>query len=291
MIKRSIITTLVLLVIYHFALPHLSRAYYWIPGQQRANYLNAQEYIHHPKSDLNVMVGSSMANELSHEILGSDYAKLTFPAGGPFTGLEIIEKTGKRPPLVLIETNTLLKEVDEPMLADVLSPWRRQLREFSPIFKEANRPSNFQIGLLDGVAGKLRKPQETAVSVPDAPLPSKPVDPAVLEAMMDVHRGHLKKTPDPKILAAKVQRLGELVDRLTAAGSKCVFFELPIHPSLAGLAQPVAIREAMASRFPKDRYHWVEFDSNQEYPTSDGIHLTRPVADEVTRKILAESNQ
>lgn len=287
MIKRSIITALALLLIYHFALPHLSRAYYWIPGQQRANYLNAQEYIHNPAQDLNVMVGSSMANELSQQILGPKYAKLTFPAGGSFTGLEIIAQTGKRPPVILIETNTLLKEIDEPMLADVLSPWRRKLREASPIFKEANRPSNFQIGLLDGVAGKLRKPQAAPQGETIAVV--KPVDPAVLDAMMEVHRGHLEKTPDAKVLAAKIQRMGELVDQFTAAGSKCVFFELPVHPSLAGLAQPVAIRNAMATRFPADQYHWVQFDSAQDYQTSDGIHLVRTVADDVTRMIMAES--
>lgn len=276
-----------LLLIYHFTLPHLSRAYYWIPGQQRANYLNAQEYIHHPTQNLNVMVGSSMANVLSHDAFGPEYAKLTFPAGGPFTGLEIIEQTGKRPPVILIETNTLLKEIDEPMLADVLSPWRRQLREISPIFKEANRPSNFQIGLLDGVAGKFR---ESPSLPPGEPMASgKPVDPTVLETMMKVHRGHLEKTPNAKDLSAKVDRLGELVDRFTAAGSKCVFFELPIHPSLAGLAQPVAIRNAMTARFPADQYRWVKFDPTQDYQTSDGIHLTRSVADEVTRKIIAEA--
>jgi len=290
MIKRSIITALALLVIYHLALPHLSRAYYWIPGQLRANYLNAQEYIHHPKQDLNVMVGSSMANELNQEILGSQYAKLTFPAGGSFTGLEIIDQTGKRPSVILLETNTLLKEIDEPLLADVLSPWRRKLREISPIFREANRPSNFQIGLLDGVAGKLRKPQQPP-AIQDATTPvAKPIDSTLLKTMMEVHRGHLKKTPDPKILAVKIERLGALVDKSTLAGSKCVFFELPIHPSLAGLAQPVAIRNAMAARFPADKYHWVRFDPNPNYDTSDGIHLTRPVADEVTRKIIAEAN-
>jgi hypothetical protein len=289
MIKRSIITALALLLIYHFALPHLSRAYYWIPGQQRANYLNAQEYVHQPIQDLNVIVGSSMANELSQEILGPQFSKLTFPAGGAFTGLEIIHQTGKRPPVILIEANTLLKEVDEPMLADVLSPWRRQLREISPIFREANRPSNFQIGLLDGLAGKLRKPQPAPAGEDNSTPPNKPADPKLLGAMMDVHRGHLKQAPDPEILAAKIKRLGDLIDEFTLAGSRCVLFELPIHSSLAGLPQPLAIRNAMAARFPADRYHWVRFDPNQTYPTSDGIHLTRPVADEVTRKLLADS--
>lgn len=287
MIKRSIITALTLLLIYHFTLPYLSRAYYWIPGQQRANYLNAQEYIHHSGQDLNVVVGSSMANELSQQILTPAYAKLTFPAGGPFTGLEIIAKTGKRPPTILIESNTLLKEVDEPMLADVLSPWRRKLREISPIFKEANRPSNFQIGLLDGVAGKLRKQQVAAQGETTEVV--KPVDPAVLDAMMEVHRVHLMKTPDPKTLARKIERMGELVDQFTAAGCKCVFFELPVHPSLAGLAQPVAIRNAMATRFPADQYRWIQFDSTRDYQTSDGIHLIRPVADQLTHKIITDS--
>ena len=46
MIKRTLITTLVLVLGYHFILPHLSRNYFWIPGQQRANYLRAQQFGH-----------------------------------------------------------------------------------------------------------------------------------------------------------------------------------------------------------------------------------------------------
>jgi len=287
MIKRSIITALVLVAAWHFLLPRMSSDYYWVPGQQRAHYLRAQKYIHDTPREPAVVVGSSMANELSQDILGPDWVKLTFPAGGSFTGLEIVSKTGKRPPFVLIESNTLLRGADEAMLQDVLSPLRRGLREASPIFKEEGRPSNYQVGFLNAWVGrfgngivKLMGGAKTAAAAP-------PADPSLMENVMRVNREHLDRVPAGKALATGMERMGELVDRLAAAGSQVVFFEMPIDPTLQHLAEPAAVRKAMVEHFPRDKYRWLDFDP-RAYLTSDGIHLVPEESAGLTRKIVEE---
>jgi hypothetical protein len=289
MIKRSLIIALVLLLGYHFILPRLGRDYFWIPGQLRANYQRAQHYVHDSPGDLKVVVGSSMANELSQEILGPGYTKLTFPAGGSFTGMEIIKASGKRPPLILIESNTLLRDADEALLADVTSSWRRQLREASPVFKEEGRPSNYQVGFLNAwikrVCNGVTKVMNGGKK--PAPVAEKPMDPKVLADVMKVNRETLNRVPDREKLAAGIRRMGELVDHFTAAGCECVFFEMPIDTTLDELAEPTAVRDAMKARFPADKYRWLEFNRSRYYQTSDGIHLTRPEADDVTRKIVS----
>lgn len=290
MIKRSLITALVLLLGYHFVLPHIPRGYLWIPGQQRANYARAQKFVHDAPADTKVVVGSSMANELSQEILGPEFVKLTFPAGGSFTGLDIIGNTGKRPSLLLIETNTVLRGADDSLVADATSAWRRQLRNATPALKEDGRPSNYAVGFLNGwvkrfcnLGNKL-----TGKGKPSATVAEAPADPAMLENVMRVNRETLDRKPHQAKMDEAVRRFGEQVDALAAAGTRCVLFEMPIDSSLQGLGEPAALRKALQQRFPRDRYRWIEIP-HRDYQTSDGIHLTRSEADEVTHKLVEGS--
>ncbi|MEO5912586.1 MAG: hypothetical protein ABIS50_00020 [Luteolibacter sp.] len=292
MIKRTLITALVLVLGYHFILPHLSRNYFWIPGQQRANYLRAQQFVHDSPPSANVVVGSSMSNELNEEILGKGFVKLTFPAGGSFTGLDIIHQTGKQPPVLFIESNTLLRDTDKSLADDATSPWRRKLRDASPVFKEEGRPSNYEVGFLNAWVGRIFHGVTKVLNggKKAEPAAEQPLDASVMENVMRANREHLGRPPSESDLAARTKRLGDIVDALTRAGTKCVFFEMPIDPTLMELAEPVAVRKAMASRFPEDQYTWLRFDFDSAYQTSDGIHLVKADADKVTRKILEKAD-
>ncbi len=288
MIKKSLITALVLVMGYHCVLPLLSKNYFWIPGQQRANYVRAQQFVHDAAADAKVVVGSSMANELSQEILGKDFVKLTFPAGGSFTGLDIIHQAEKRPAVLFIEINTLLRDTDKGLADDATSAWRRKIREASPIFKEEGRPSNYQVGFLNiwvgrvcnGVVKVLNGGNKSEV-VADAPM-----DPSVLENVMKANREVLGRQPSEADLAARTKRLGEIVDKLTQAGTKCVFFEMPIHPSLVELSEPAAVRKTMLSRFPQEQYVWMTIAQSGADETSDGIHLVKAAADRVSQQLV-----
>ncbi len=290
MIKKSLITALVLLLIYHFALPHVSRDYYWIPGQQRANYLRAQKFVHDTPPDANVVVGSSMANTLSDELLAGKYEKLTFPAGGSLTGLEIIAGTNKTPKVLWIETNTILRGADQSMLDDVLSPWRRKLRDTSPVFKEEGRPSNFQVGFLNDLVGKACRAYGKITGAPKKPKAVEhKIDPEVFADIMKVNREHLDRAPSDTALTEKVNRLGELIDHFTRAGTRCILFEMPIETSLMDLAEPMAVRKAMEKRFPPDKYHWFKFDYDHAWQTTDGVHLVKSETDRITEKMLLDA--
>jgi len=291
MIKKSLITALVLLLVYHFALPHLSRDYYWIAGQQRANYLRAQKFVHDTPADANVIVGSSMANTLSDEMLAGKYEKLTFPAGGSFTGLEIIAGTNKHPKVLWIESNTILRDADKSMLADVLSPWRRKLRDASPVFREEGRPSNFEVGLFNELVGKVCHGFAKITGAPKKPkIAEHAIDPDVFANIMKVNRDYLDRAPSETVLASKVNHLGELIDQLTRTGTRCILFEMPIDSTLEPLAEPSAVRKAMEKRFPSDKYHWFAFDRDRSWQTTDGVHLVRSESDKVTGTMLRDAD-
>lgn len=280
MIPRSILVCAAALLAWHFAMPRLTRAFYTIPGQQRSNYMHAQKFVHDAPQDAEVIVGSSMADRLNEVTLGGKRVKMTFPGGGPFTGLEIIRQTGRRPPVVWIETNVLLRDAEADLLADVLSPWRMKLREASPVFKEEGRPSEYGVGFLKAVVDKLGKlaPGSTVAKTGG-------LDDEVFAGIMKANREHLGRSHPEAEIKARVERLGGHVDELMRAGVKCVLFEMPIDSSLRDLAEPAAIRKALRERFPNGKYTWLELEPGREWKTSDGIHLLPDEADQVITRI------
>lgn len=287
MIKRSILVCCAVIPAWHLIMPHLP-GYYTIPGQQRANYLHAQTFVHDAPPDARVIVGSSMADRLDELKLGHDHVKLAFPGGGPFTGLEIIRRTGRRPPVVWIESNVILRDAEVDLLENVLSPWRRGLRDRSPVFKEEGRPSNYGVGFAKAVIGKVCKlASSVSGGVPkSADASQHAMDTAVFDDIMKENRAHLDRQPAAADLAQRVERLGKYVDELTAAGSKCVWFEMPIDASLRNLAEPAAIRKALTERFPSGKYRWLDLSRATPYQTTDGIHLVPADADFVIGKML-----
>lgn len=281
MIARSIIVCAAALLAWHLVMPRLTRAYHTIPGQQRANYLHAQRFVHETPRDASVIVGSSMSDRLNEVTLGTHRVKMTFPGGGPFTGLEIIRQTGRRPPVVWIETNVVLRPAEADLLADALSPWRMKLREASPVFKEDGRPSEYGIGFLKAVVEKLRK-----ITTGDASNQAAAMDEGVFDNIMKANREHLDRSPAEAELKAVAERLGSYVDELERAGTKCVFYEMPIDKTLRDLAEPAAVRKALNERFPASRYTWLELEPGRDWKTSDGIHLLPDEADRVIQRMM-----
>ena len=119
MIKKSLITAFVMLVAYHFLLPHIPHKFFQFLGQQRSNYVKVQRYVYDVPREKKVIVGSSIAETLNNEALGPDYYKLTLAGGSIFTSLEIVERSGKKPPVVLIETNIFERDRDKELLHDL----------------------------------------------------------------------------------------------------------------------------------------------------------------------------
>ena len=277
MIKRSLIVCVLAVLAWHLARPRLP-GYFSVPGQQRANHLHAQQFVHDAPKDAPVIVGSSMADRLDAAKLGGGIVKLTFPGGGPLTGLELVRGAGRTPPVLWIETNVLLRDTERDLVDGTLAPWRRALRETSPVFREEGRPSEFGVGILKAVIRKLdRKPAAA----------TQALDPKVFDDIMKENRAHLDRRPDPRILAERVRRLGEIVDHLTQAGTRCVFFEMPIDASLTRLAEPAAIREALRERFPATRYPWLDLSRDTPWQTTDGVHLKPGEIDQVIERMKA----
>ena len=286
MIKRSMLVGAAVILAWHLIMPLLPRAFYTIPGMQRANHLHAQHFVHDTPDGARVIVGSSMSERLDASALGEDHVKLTFPGGGPFTGMEIVRGTGRFPPVLWIETNVIIRDAEADLLADTLSPWRMKLREASPVFKERGRPSEYGVGFLKAAVGKVCKLSSKLLGEKPVPVVDQGLAGPVLAEIMEANRDHLSKVPEPAGLAERVGRMAARVDELSRMGCKVVFYEMPIDQSLENLAEPAAVRKAMKARFPSDQYLWLDLGREAPWQTTDGIHLVPDEADLVVRKML-----
>jgi hypothetical protein len=77
-IKKSILTALVMLVAYHFILPHVPSEYKQPTGPQRDNYYRAQQYVHDAASNTSVILGSSLSLRLNEHAVGPQCFKVAF---------------------------------------------------------------------------------------------------------------------------------------------------------------------------------------------------------------------
>lgn len=290
MIRKSIIAALVMLGAYHLVLPHLSHRFYQVLGQQRGIYLLAQHYVFDVPKETNVIVGGSMSGMLNEDLLGPGYFKLTVPGDSAFTALEIVRKTGKRPAAVLIETNAFVKDANQELLHDLFSPGLRALRRQSDIFREKGRPANFVGGIVEACVRKsclLISAIFSRGNSASASLPATPsLNPALAAQLMHIEREEWDYKPLPAFLTRQTEQLATYVDLLSREGCICILYEMPIDSSLSNLAGPTAWRRAMKKRFPEEKYHWLSFDGNHSYETSDGVHLVRAEADHLSEVLV-----
>jgi hypothetical protein len=293
MIRKSIITALVLLALYHLALPHLSHRFYQILGQQRNNYQRAQHYVFDIPDQTNVICGTSMSEKLNDDMLGPDYYKLAMPGGSVFTSLEIIQRARKRPPVVLIETNVVTRDADPELLHDLFSPVLFQLRNYSPMFREEGRPANFVGGLAEAC---VRKSCEWTARIlgqnQSASAASREEIPDELRAkLIRAEQAGWAVKPNEESLANETAKLAQHIDALNRQGSVCILFEMPVDPALSTLPRPVMVRQALEERFPRDKYHWISFGPERNYKTRDGIHLIPEEANKLTQLIVDYVNK
>ena len=290
MIRKSFFAALVILGAYHFVLPHLSKRFYQILGQQRGVYLRAQHYLYDVPQETKVIVGGSMAGMLNDDLLGPGYVKLTVPGDSSFTALEIIRRTGNKPKAVLIETNAFVKDVNQEVIRDLFSPGLHEVRRYSEIFREQGRPSNFVAGFVEACVRKtclwtsaiLSRGKSASVSSPA----TAGLNPVLGSNLKRIYHDEYDSEPSPAFLTKQTKQLADYVDLLSRNGSICILFEMPIDSSLSNLSGPRAWREAMKERFPEKEYHWLSFERNHNYQTSDGIHLVRAEADRLTEVVI-----
>lgn len=263
MIRRSILVAL-LLAIGYMGFLHWVRVD-WDTTQHLANgnRIKAERFIHAPAGSCPaVITGSSLAYRLDLDSFPPGTVNLGFGGMSIHDGLALIERSGKRPERVLIESNILFRDVDGTFMDALFAHGAYELRRWVPMLREENQPS----GVLYGWLRSHGRSTDTAHDTTSAPV----------EAMLTEQEGEYAVLPDAAYQEACIRRLEAHVRALDSLGTEVIFFEVPIHERLVDSRLANLSRNLVREHFPDHRF--VRMPEGTRWRTTDGLHLIGPDA-------------
>jgi hypothetical protein len=261
--KKSIIIGLVLFIVYNIALYiikpwHQKTMYpYWV----LENYGKAQRYTRPDIQPQWVLCGSSLTAGMDHYLPDSVHS-LAMTGGSIFTGMEIMNSTGKLPPVIGIETNMMLRLTDVYITDDALNPVMMELRNYLPGIAVYNQPFSFLAYALLGNTEKrnqIRFSQENKIL--NQPLYDEQIPAKIIE---------YNQPYDSIVLAEHIEYMVEKLKDYEAKGSKVFIFEAPMDPTLYYSVRMRTLR-AKLRQLP---FLFVEVPLYHKWKTADGEHKT-----------------
>ena len=253
-------------------------------SQWSANTGWAQRYLYDEQGPSRVViVGTSLAQRIRNAWLPPQTINIALSGQSSFDGLEIIVRSGKRPDLVLIETNVLNKDADSGFLASLFNPALFHARAWLPSLREEHRPipelkgwvkarldsQRSREGRVKEVDSKTDDPRHETKGPAGEPRVNRRLAVAI-EALRRYQKAYARPI-DARLLRTRLARLREIVDRLEERGTRIVFFEMPTHPSLCRSPRLASIRKAVMRAFPG--YAYYRDPDCERYRVTDGLHL------------------
>lgn len=243
-------------------------------NQGDTNMVRAQDYLAHPDTDI-VLAGSSLTFRLPPHLLGPHIANLAMAGGAPATGLSLIDRSGARPKLVLVEVNLLARNPDLAQVRYLLRFPERQLRASLRAFRTGYDPVNLAERVLQTL---LHKSDEDLVPQPDA-----------IRQLIEGQQRIMSRPLNGDDLGHYLAQTKALVSTLEGRGIRVGFFEMPIDASLTDLPAEKELRQAVMRQFPPNRFCWLTLSVPAGAHTLDGIHLVSEDADLIARQVASES--
>jgi hypothetical protein len=244
-------------------------------NQGETNRIAAETLVDSAVAPGTIIVGSSLAQRIPAEALGPGVSNMALIGEGLVTGLDIVDRSGLVPKLVLIESNVLERAANEQLIDPLFEFPVRQLRPTLKVLQRSRRPANLMVNLLRGGRG------DTDYGAPP---------PDVLRTLLRDHQASLQPPFEPGLLDRRVAEVVKRVDDIRSRGIAVAFFEMPVDPSLVDLPRPAAIRAALQARFPPPAYCWITIALPAPLQTRDGLHLTQPFAKLAGEQLMAKAS-
>jgi hypothetical protein len=262
MVKKAIVITLSLLVLYAaFVVVFHKRITRTGQNQYDRNVVKAEEYLFEDGQKADVLIlGSSLASRLVMDSLPGNYFNLAMAGMSVFDGLSLLEKSSRKPKVVLIETNVVLRDMNEDLRRDLFDPFTYTSKKYISVLRKKYQPVAVAKALIrDGLGVQ----QDAALFKP----PKHIFDQEVAGVMKNN-----ANTPDEAILRRKFEELQKGVRKLEADKIHVVFFEMPFYSDAENLAEPTILRANFQTYFPSLTYDYIG-NPEDEYETTDGMHL------------------
>src|SRR2546423_1399536 len=228
LIRDSILIALALFIAYSAALRFLPARLKFggrAGSQSEVNTIRAQSYLYSAKTPRVVIVGSSIGARLRD--LPSDWFNLCLAGDSAFTGLEIIRRCEKTPPLVLVETNLLTLDANEKEIATLLAPGINQLRRKLPALQETSKPQHLLIRALTSDDN----PSTAQAGAERSAAPDRTIPDDLFSEFTQRRLAELKDPLPPKRLDEIVAQLRADIAALRPRGIKVILFEMPELPA------------------------------------------------------------
>ena len=225
------------------------------------NYSAAEKYIYMRELPKYVIVGSSMGNRLIEDSFTSDTYNLSLGGGGVLDGLHIIQKSGRIPDAIFVETNVIERELKHEMIDDLFTPFLWRIKGGFLSLQYTYQPINIALSLMK------KQTRDSHIGVKDEPPNEK-----ILEANLERQRRD-NDTRNVFSESSTPDELKNLINYFRKKGAKIVFFQMPVHESVLSSMRYRERKKLLLEMFPDEEFHWIKIDDAQMFKTSDGIHL------------------
>ncbi|TAE10091.1 MAG: hypothetical protein EAZ95_15205 [Bacteroidetes bacterium] len=266
MIKKALLTTLVLLVFYSIATQFINKNFVANNMNER-NFIKADQVNYLNLEGKKIIVGSSIAHRLALEGR-QDFHNLSLEGKSALTSMEILIEQGIKPKMLLIETNVFLP-IDHDLVDYSTNIIFSNLRQNVPILRVEQKPSRYMMPIMmnQGKLGKVYVGLNEMV---------KTVFPASKQVSQTQQ---VKNTVMPKVNLPDLKRQLAYFEK---QGTQIVFFDMP-----AGCnEQHTYLAKLMRENFP--HIPFLPTANCADFPTSDATHLTQESAQKYTHFWLKE---
>jgi hypothetical protein len=300
MMKKTLYFAATLFVLYNFIMPRVVPFLHgsWLAPSNmfQENLILQQQYVYERNDSEVVIVGSSLASVLSPHHLPDTCFNLALKGYSLYDGLEIIQRSGTRPKLVLVETNWLDRNPTGDVTQRLFLPGMYSLRKHLTTLRDGYRPLDIimrplALNLFRFFSGEptvwLRTPSSQDPSLPGRQSRSGPDDDPrqrrlIRRQMFAVGLELYNLACPEKILNGLVSKLKGYLQDLEANKTRVVFFEMPMDMAWYNSDKLRAIRDVLARDFPPGRYDYLPSPDWKDFTTTDGLHLDRESAEEYT---------
>lgn len=285
MIKKSIITAIVLIAAYEAVIRLCNIKWDTSQNDKSANIISAQNFIYNRSNEQTatdtLVIGSSMSRKLVTESLGKNFYNLAFNGWSAYDGLELLKLTKRKPACLLIETNVVGNQSLAEAVSGSLSPVSLYSNKIFTSFQLQNQPVGLVVGGIKQAlktkieAMKLQKRQDTG-----------------LYKLNVANEVKVQQNPLPdSVYENRFEVLKSLVEGFKKQGIPVLFFELPVDEALMHTSTAEKNRQYFKKYFPESEYKYIALPTENNYIYSDGIHLSIASAEQYTQYLKAKIKQ
>jgi hypothetical protein len=273
MIGKSILLTLVLLILYIclFAIFPVRTVQDLFHG----NIAKGQSYVFEKEhTNRLVLIGSSLSGCIDTDSIPG-LESLALGGLSIFDGLTLINSKEQLPETLLVEINVLEKSENLNYTDYFSNPILWGIYSKIPALRADARPIGYAIKMISYPFNYFRRNYYVNTNEVNLIESNQAVD--NFEKLLHNQVNEYSDLSDSLIIVKNIRILSDKLYSLVETGVKVIFFEMPVDLSLRNLPRSEFIRNLYKQNFFDKGYKFID-SPNEQYSTTDGIHLTKESA-------------